>query len=77
VGSRPRAIYWSKLPRLEKKIRVAIDGALDVFFAKDFVQYLDQRSAVVAGIGDPGDAEHGDTPDRPGSAIPATTEIAA
>ncbi len=39
-----RGIYWSKLPRTEKKIRVAIDWALDVFFAKDFVQYLDQRA---------------------------------
>ena len=29
---------------LEKKIRVAIDWALDVFFSKDFVQYLDQRA---------------------------------
>ena len=43
-----RGIYWSKLPRLEKKIRVAIDWALDVFFAKDFVQYLDQRSQVIS-----------------------------
>ena len=39
-----RGIYWSKLPRAEKKIRVAIDWALDVFFSKDFVQYLDQRA---------------------------------
>jgi NADH dehydrogenase len=39
-----RGIYWSKLPRLEKKIRVAIDWALDLFFAKDFVQYLDRRA---------------------------------
>jgi len=28
-----RGIYWSKLPRTEKKIRVAIDWALDVFFS--------------------------------------------
>ena len=73
-----RGIYWSKLPRLEKKIRVALDWALDVFFTKDFVQYLDQRSAiVVAGIGDPGGEKHGHAPDQPGSTIPATTEIAA
>src|SRR5213595_2967691 len=39
-----RGIYWSKLPRTEKKVRVAIDWALDVFFSKDFVQYLDQRA---------------------------------
>ena len=28
----------------DKKVRVAIDWALDVFFSKDFVQYLDQRA---------------------------------
>ena len=39
-----RGIYWSKLPRIEKKVRLAIDWALDVFFSKDFVQYLDQRA---------------------------------
>jgi NADH:ubiquinone reductase (H+-translocating) len=43
-----RGIYWSKLPRTEKKIRVAIDWALDVFFAKDFVQYLDQRALAAS-----------------------------
>jgi hypothetical protein len=30
-----------------KKLRVALDWTLDVFFAKDFVQYLHQRSALV------------------------------
>jgi NADH:ubiquinone reductase (H+-translocating) len=41
-----RGIYWGKLPRVEKKVRVAIDWALDVFFSKDFVQYLGQRALV-------------------------------
>ena len=41
-----RGIYWSKLPRMEKKVRVAIDWALDVLFTKDFVQFLDQRALV-------------------------------
>jgi len=31
-----RTIYLSKLPRLEKKIRVALDWSLDLVFAKDF-----------------------------------------
>ena len=35
-----RTIYLSKLPRLEKKIRVASSWTLDLFFRKDFVQYL-------------------------------------
>lgn len=32
-----RTIYLSKLPRMEKKVRVALDWTLDVFFTKDFV----------------------------------------
>jgi NADH dehydrogenase len=31
-----RTIYLSKLPRLEKKVRVALDWSLDLCFAKDF-----------------------------------------
>ena len=31
-----RTIYLSKLPRLEKKVRVALDWSLDLVFAKDF-----------------------------------------
>jgi NADH dehydrogenase len=40
-------IYLLKLPRVEKKVRVALDWTLDVFFTKDFVQYLHQRSTPV------------------------------
>jgi NADH dehydrogenase len=43
-----RAIYWMKLPRAEKKLRVALDWTLDVFFAKDFVQYFNERSFAVS-----------------------------
>jgi NADH dehydrogenase len=35
-----RTIYLSKLPRFEKKLRVALDWTLDVFFSKDLVRYL-------------------------------------
>jgi NADH:ubiquinone reductase (H+-translocating) len=38
-----RTIYLSKLPRFEKKVRVAIDWTLDLMFAKDFVQFLTVR----------------------------------
>ena len=41
-----RTIYLSKLPRLEKKIRVAIDWTLDLVFSKDFVQFLTARGQV-------------------------------
>src|SRR6516164_6308961 len=42
-----RTIYLLKLPRVEKKVRVALDWTLDAFFTKDFVQYLHQRSTPV------------------------------
>ena len=38
-----RTIYLSKLPRLEKKIRVALDWTLDLLFSKDLCQFLDVR----------------------------------
>jgi len=38
-----RTIYLSKLPRLDKKVRVAIDWTLDLVFPKDFVQFLTVR----------------------------------
>ena len=38
-----RTVYLSKLPRLEKKLRVAIDWTLDLVFAKDVVQFLAVR----------------------------------
>jgi NADH dehydrogenase len=43
-----RTIYLLKLPRFEKKLRVALDWTLDIFFSKDFVQYLHERAAVIA-----------------------------
>jgi NADH dehydrogenase len=43
-----RTIYLGKLPRLEKKVRVAIDWTLDLMFAKDFVQFLTVRSPMVS-----------------------------
>ena len=43
-----RGIYWSKLPRLEKKVRVAIDWLLDLLFTKDFTQFVPQRGPVIS-----------------------------
>ena len=39
-----RTIYLSKLPRFEKKVRVALDWALDLVFSKDLVQFMDVKS---------------------------------
>ena len=39
-----RTIYLSKLPRLEKKLRVMLDWTLDLVFSKDLVQFLTLRA---------------------------------
>lgn len=38
-----RTIYLSKLPRFEKKLRVALDWTLDILFSKDLVQFVNVR----------------------------------
>ncbi len=43
-----RAIYLSKLPRFEKKVRVALDWALDLIFTKDLVQFVTDRAPHVS-----------------------------
>jgi NADH:ubiquinone reductase (H+-translocating) len=43
-----RTIYLFKLPRFEKKLRVALDWTLDLIFSKDLVQFLDIRALVVS-----------------------------
>jgi NADH dehydrogenase len=42
-----RSIYLSKLPRLEKKIRVALNWTLDLFFSKDLVRFSTARAPSV------------------------------
>ena len=41
-----RTIYLSKLPRFEKKLRVAFDWTLDLICSKDLVQFLDIRAEI-------------------------------
>lgn len=43
-----RTIYLSKLPRFEKKLRVAMDWTLDLMFSKDLVQFLTLRAPTVS-----------------------------
>jgi NADH dehydrogenase len=43
-----RTIYLSKLPRFEKKLRVAFDWTLDLLFSKDLVQFLDVREPIIS-----------------------------
>jgi len=49
-----RTIYLSKLPRLEKKLRVVMDWTLDLVFSKDLVQFLTLRAPTVSHV------EHGE-----------------
>jgi NADH dehydrogenase len=42
-----RTIYLAKLPRAEKKIRVALDWTLDLLFSKDLVQLTSARPSRV------------------------------
>jgi NADH:ubiquinone reductase (H+-translocating) len=42
-----RTIYLSKLPRLEKKLRVAFDWTLDLIFSKDLVQFQEIRAPMI------------------------------
>jgi len=51
-----RTIYLSKLPRVEKKLRVALDWTLDLFFSKDFVQYGHERAPHISTEGEPSTA---------------------
>jgi len=37
------AVYLSKLPRIEKKVRVAFEWMLNLFFTRDLVQYITLR----------------------------------
>ena len=43
-----RTIYLGKLPRLEKKVRVAFDWTLDLLFAKDLVHFMILRSTATS-----------------------------
>jgi len=54
-----RSVYLMKLPRLEKKLRVALQWALDTIFERDLGQYITPRD--VASL-----ARLLDTPKKPG-----------
>lgn len=54
-----RTIYLMKLPRFEKKLRVALDWTLDVLFTKDLVQFLTVRAPAVSRADEPRHAHAG------------------
>jgi NADH dehydrogenase len=57
-----RAIYLSKLPGVQKKIRVALDWMLDLIFSKDIVQLPTLRAPTISQAEEPSTdptSEHG------------------
>jgi NADH:quinone reductase (non-electrogenic) len=45
-----RTIYLSKLPRFEKKLRVALDWTLDLLFTKDLMQFQTFRAPTISHV---------------------------
>ena len=43
-----RTIYLTKLPRLEKKLRVAFDWSLDILFSKDLIHFMILRAPTMS-----------------------------
>ena len=43
-----RTIYLTKLPRLEKKLRVAFDWSVDLLFSKDLVHFMILRAPTMS-----------------------------
>jgi NADH dehydrogenase len=43
-----RTIYLMKLPRLEKRLRVAIDWTWDLIFSKDLVKFLSRKRETIS-----------------------------
>jgi NADH:ubiquinone reductase (H+-translocating) len=68
-----RTIYLAKLPRFEKKLRVALDWTLDLIFSKDLVQFNTSRG--MAGSAGPANGP-GDAPANQNSAMsPSPSEM--
>jgi NADH dehydrogenase len=56
-----RSIYLSKLPRFNRKVRVALDWSLDILFSKDLVQFSTQPGDAIS------ESEHQEQPPQRGS----------
>lgn len=62
-----RSIYLSKLPRFEKKVRVALDWTLDLIFSKDLVQFQTFHAPFVS---HEEDGEHAATESKEAASMP-------
>lgn len=66
-----RTVYLSKLPRLEKKLRVSLDWTLDLVFSKDLVQFMPLRRASAASEGRETDDRRAERPKVEARQLPA------
>ena len=62
-----RTIYLGKLPRFEKKLRVALDRTLDLLFSKDIVQFMTFHAPTIS---------HAEADERPAMRESRTGEAA-
>jgi NADH dehydrogenase len=62
-----RTIYLGKLPRFEKKLRVALDWTLDLLFSKDIVQFMTFHAPTIS---------HAEADERPAMRESRTGEAA-
>jgi NADH:ubiquinone reductase (H+-translocating) len=63
-----RTVYLAKLPRFEKKVRVALEWTLDLFFSKDTVQFATRQASFISRAETPGTS----AADAPPAANPAS-----
>lgn len=59
-----RSVYLSKLPGLEKKVRVALDWTIDLFFPRDIVLTSERAPTLMETIGERRPAAAGVTGER-------------
>jgi NADH dehydrogenase len=75
-----RSVYWAKLPRIERQIRVALDWTLDLMFTPDTVQIGSGRVPIEADHAAPDHHDHHDhlgmLPFEIGP-VPAVAEVTA
>jgi NADH dehydrogenase len=62
-----RTIYLGKLPRFEKKLRVALDWTLDLLFSKDIAQFMTFHAPTIS---------HAEADERPAMRESRTGEAA-
>jgi hypothetical protein len=71
-----RTVYLSKLPGLEKKVRVALDWTLDLFFPRDIVLTVNVPTPTLSQMMGTGPAPAGDRDERGAPTSPTAPDRA-